>query len=58
MSEDPKWADPDQLMFYDLLLASIQRRYPIKLSFFLPLIPDIKAQMIEINFRGYPSSSS
>jgi len=53
MSADTKWADADQLIFYGLLLASIQRRYPTKLSFFLPIMPDIKDQLTEIEFTKH-----
>jgi hypothetical protein len=53
MSADSKWSDPGQLIFYGLLLASIQRRYPTKLSFFLPLMPDIKDQLTEIEFTKH-----
>ena len=50
MSADTKWADPDQLIFYGLLLAAIQRRYPDRLSFFLPLMPNVEDTLLDINF--------
>jgi CRISPR/Cas system-associated exonuclease Cas4 (RecB family) len=53
MSADLKWADPDQLLFYGLLLASIQRRYPTRLSFFLPIMPDTRDQIIEVEFSNH-----
>lgn len=49
MSADPRWADPGQLIFYGLLHALIQRRYPTKLSFFLPLMHKRKDQLFDIN---------
>jgi hypothetical protein len=42
--------DPDQLIFYGLLIGAIQRRYPERLSFFLPVIPNIEARIIDIEF--------
>jgi hypothetical protein len=52
MSADLKWADPDQLIFYGLLLASIQRRYPSRLALFLPLMPNVKDRLFDINFSN------
>ena len=53
MSADKRWADPDQLIYYGLLLASIQRRYPTKLSFFMPIMPNIKDQLTEIEYADH-----
>lgn len=52
MSADTKWADPDQLHFYGLLLASIQRRYPTRLSFFLPLSKNSRDQLFDLKFTS------
>jgi hypothetical protein len=50
MSADTRWAEPGQLIYYGLILASIQSRYPTKLSFFLPIMPDFKDQLTGIEF--------
>ncbi len=48
MSADLKWADPGQLIFYGLLLASIQRRYPSRLTFLLPIMPKVEDRLLDI----------
>ncbi len=37
MSSDPRWTDPDQLVFYGLLFQLAEGRVPERLSFFLPV---------------------
>jgi hypothetical protein len=53
MSADLKWADPGQLIYYGLMIGAIQRKYPRRLSFFLPLMPDITNQLTEIEFTEH-----
>ena len=50
MSANLKWADPDQLFFYGLLLGAIKRRYPERLSFFLPVMPNVQERLLDIEF--------
>lgn len=50
MAADPKWHDPDQLFFYGLLLGAIQRRYPHRLTFFLPVMPKVEDRLLDIQF--------
>ncbi len=50
MSANPKWRDHDQLFFYGLLLGAIQRRYPRRLSFFLPVMPSVEDRLLDIEF--------
>ena len=50
MSPNPKWRDPDQLFFYGLLIGAIQRRYPERLTFFLPVMPNIEDRLLSIEF--------
>lgn len=50
MSNDPKWSDPGQLIFYGLLLRIARRRYPKRLSFFLPLRKTIENRLMDIEF--------
>ena len=50
MSADLKWADPDQLIFYGLLIGAIKRRYPARLAFFLPVIPNFEDRLLDIEF--------
>jgi hypothetical protein len=50
MSAEAKWRDPDQLIFYGLLIGAIHRRYPERLSFFLPVMPRIKDRLLDIEF--------
>jgi len=50
ISADPKWCDPDQLFFYGLLIGAIQRRYPTRLTFFLPVMPKIEDRLLDIKF--------
>jgi hypothetical protein len=50
MSADLKWRDPDQLIFYGLLIGAIQRRYPSRLSFFLPVVTNVEDRLIDIKF--------
>jgi len=50
MSADPKWRDHDQLFFYGLLIGAIQRRYPERLTFFLPVMPNVEDRLLDINF--------
>jgi hypothetical protein len=50
MSANPKWRDPEQLFFYGLLLGAIQRRYPRRLSFFLPVMPSVEDRLLDIEF--------
>lgn len=49
MSDDPRWADSDQLIFYGLLLGKLSGKYPARLSFFLPL-KEIGSQVSDIKF--------
>jgi hypothetical protein len=37
MSSDPRWIDPDQLIFYGLIFKMARNGLPTRLSFFLPL---------------------
>ena len=50
MSADLKWADPDQLIFYGLLIGAIKRRYPKRLTFFLPIMPNVEDRLLDIKF--------
>ena len=50
MAADPKWHDPGQLIFYGLLIGAIQRRYPTRLSFFLPVTPNMEDRLLDIEF--------
>jgi len=50
MSADPQWQNPDQLIFYGLLLGAILRRYPERLTFFLPVMPNVEDRLIDIEF--------
>jgi len=50
MSAEAKWQDSDQLIFYSLLLGSIQRRYPERLTFFLPVMKNIEDRLLNIEF--------
>jgi hypothetical protein len=50
MSAETKWQDPDQLIFYGLLIGSIQRRYPERLTFFLPVMPNVEDRLLNIQF--------
>jgi hypothetical protein len=50
MSAEAKWQDPDQLIFYGLLMGAIQRRYPKRLTFFLPVMPNLKDRLFDIQF--------
>jgi hypothetical protein len=50
MTDDLKWADKDQLIFYGLLLGAINRRYPKRLSFFLPVMEKAEDSLIDVDF--------
>jgi hypothetical protein len=50
MSAEVKWRDPDQLIFYGLLLGALQRRYPERLTFFLPVIQNFEDRLLNIQF--------
>jgi hypothetical protein len=50
MSTEAKWRDPDQLKFYGLLIGAIRRRYPERLTFFLPAMPNLKDRLLDIEF--------
>jgi len=50
MSADLKWCDPDQVFFYGLLLGAIQRKYPERLTFFLPVMPKVEDRLLDIEF--------
>lgn len=52
MSDNPKWQDPDQLIFYGLLIGSIKRRYPTRLTFFLPVMPKVEDRLLDIEFSN------
>jgi hypothetical protein len=53
MSADPIWADPDQLIFYGLLLATIQRRYPSRLTLLLPIMQNVEDRLVDIAVSNY-----
>jgi hypothetical protein len=50
MSNDAKWIDPDQLIFYGLLLGMARERYPARMSFFLPVMDKIQDRLLSIEF--------
>ena len=50
MSAEAKWRDSGQLIFYGLLIGAIQRRYPKRLTFFLPVMPRIEDRLLAIKF--------
>jgi hypothetical protein len=50
LTTDPKWIDPDQLFFYGYLLAMANKRYPRRLSFFLPLIDNVQDRLVDVKF--------
>lgn len=50
MSDNQKWIDPDQLVFYGLLLMMAKNRYPSRLSFFLPVMGRVEERLLDIDF--------
>ena len=50
MSDDRKWIDPDQLIFYGLLLAMARELPPTRLSFFLPVMERVEDRLLDVNF--------
>ena len=50
MSDDQKWIDPDQLVFYGFLLGLAKKRYPSRLSFFLPVMERVEDRLLDIDF--------
>jgi hypothetical protein len=50
MSDDQKWIDPDQLVFYGFLLGLAKKRYPSRLSFFLPVMERVEDRLLDIEF--------
>ncbi|HCW07620.1 MAG TPA: hypothetical protein DGG95_09690 [Cytophagales bacterium] len=50
MSDNQKWIDPDQLVFYGLLLTLAKNRYPSRLSFFLPVMRRVEERLLDIDF--------
>jgi hypothetical protein len=50
MSNNAKWIDPDQLIFYGLLLGMARERYPARMSFFLPVMDKIQDRLLDIEF--------
>ena len=52
MSAEVKWQDSDQLIFYGLLIGAIQRQYPRRLTFFLPVMPKVEDRLFDIEFSN------
>jgi hypothetical protein len=52
MSTNAKWIDPDQLVFYGLLLGMAGRRYPTRLSFFLPVMNKVQDRLRDVEFSN------
>ena len=50
MSDDPKWIVPDQLLFYGFLLGMAKKRYPSRLSFFLPVMERVEDRLLDVDF--------
>ena len=50
MSDNQKWIDPDQLVFYGFLLGMAKNRYPSRLSFFLPVMERVENRLLDIEF--------
>lgn len=50
MSNDAKWIDRDQLIFYGLLLGMAKERNPARMSFFLPVMDKIQDRLLDIEF--------
>jgi hypothetical protein len=50
MSTDAKWIDRDQLVFYGLLLGMARKRYPTRLTFFLPLMNNVQDRLRDMEF--------
>jgi hypothetical protein len=50
MSDDQKWIDPDQLIFYGLLLGMAREQRPTRLSFFLPVMERVEDRLSDVNF--------
>ncbi|MDH4266971.1 MAG: PD-(D/E)XK nuclease family protein, partial [Deltaproteobacteria bacterium] len=49
-SNDSKWSDPGQLIFYGLISKMATGEFPERLSFFLPFMVDVNRRLIDIKF--------